>query len=70
MPCATHQSLVDSDKRIWQAWKGLNDKTNRSASETEEMQRLAKALGDSSHAIKENVAACPECGKADEITAG
>jgi hypothetical protein len=70
MPCATHQSLVDSDKRIWKAWKRLNDKTYRSASETEEMHRLARLVDDSSHAIKEHIAACPECSKADEVTAG
>jgi hypothetical protein len=70
MPCATHQSLFDSDRRIWEAWKGLNDKKNRTMSETEEMHRLAKAYGDSSsHALKEHIAACPECSKADEVTA-
>ena len=69
MPCATHQSLVDSDKRIRESWKALNDKTDRSVSETEEMQRLAAAYGDSSHAVKEHSATCPECSKADEVTA-
>jgi hypothetical protein len=64
MPCATHQSLVDSEKRIWESWKGLNDKTTKSASETEEMHRMARVVLDSSHAIKEHVAACPECSKA------
>jgi hypothetical protein len=64
MPCATHQSLFDSDRRIWGAWKGLIDKKNRTVSETEEMHRLAKAGEDSSRAVKEYVAACPECTKA------
>jgi hypothetical protein len=70
MPCATHQSLFDSDKRIWEEWKRLDDKTNRSASETEELHRLAEAGGDSSRAVKEHIAACAECSKADEVTAG
>src|ERR1035441_8187074 len=39
--CAQHQSLFDSDKRIWEAWKQLHDKISRSVSETEEMHRLA-----------------------------
>jgi hypothetical protein len=69
MPCVTHQSLFDSDRRIWKAWKGLIDKKNRTASETEEMHRLAKAGGDSSQAIKEHTAACAECSKSDDITA-
>lgn len=72
MPCAAHQSLLDSDKRIWEAWKRLNDKTNRSVSETEEMHRLAGAGGDSSHAVREHIATCPECRskKEDDSTAG
>lgn len=69
MPCAAHQSLLDSEKRIWDAWKRLNDKTNRSASETEEMHRPAGAVRDSSHAVNEHIAACPECRKADDSTA-
>ncbi len=40
MPCTVHQSLLDTERRIWGAWKRLNDKANRSASETEEMHRL------------------------------
>jgi hypothetical protein len=35
MPCSAHQSLFESDKRIWGTWNCLNDKTNRSASETD-----------------------------------
>jgi hypothetical protein len=69
MPCGTRQSLLDSEKRIWDAWKRLNDKTNRSASETEEIHRLAGAVLDSSHAVNEHIAVCPECRKADDQTA-
>jgi hypothetical protein len=69
MPCAQHQSLFDSDKRIWEAWKQLHDKISRSVSETEEMHRLARVGGESSHAILEHITVCPECRAADDPTA-
>jgi hypothetical protein len=69
MSCSSHQSLFDSDKRIWEAWKRLNDKTNRSASQTDEMHRLAGAGGDSSQAVTDHIADCPECEKETDVTA-
>jgi hypothetical protein len=68
MPCSVHQSLFDSDKRIWEAWKHLNDKTTRGVAETEEMHRLARSGGDSSHAVKEHITACLECHKPNDET--
>jgi hypothetical protein len=68
MSCSVHQSLYDSDKRIWAAWKRLQKKTNRSGSETEEIHRLAGAGGESSHAVTEHIAACPECRKETDVT--
>jgi hypothetical protein len=69
MPCSNHQSLVDSHKRIWEAWKLLDDKTNRSTSEIEEMQRLAGAGGDSGQAVTAHITDCPECKKETGVTA-
>ena len=69
MSCSSHQSLFDSEKRIWEAWKRLNDKTNRSASETDEMQRLAGAADDSSQAVTDHIADCAECRKETDVTA-
>jgi hypothetical protein len=69
MSCSSHQSLSYSDKRIWEAWKRLNDKTNKSASETDEMRRLAGAAADSNQAVTDHVADCPECGKETDVTA-
>ncbi len=69
MSCTSHQSLFDSDKRIWKAWKCLNDKTNRSASQTDEMHRLAGAGGDSSQAVADHIVDCAECGKETDVTA-
>jgi hypothetical protein len=68
MSCSAHQSLFESDKRIWEAWKSLNDKTSRSASEADEMQRLARVGGDSSKAVTEHNANCPECNKETDVT--
>jgi hypothetical protein len=64
MPCDQHQSLLDSEKRLWDAWKNLNDKTNINALETEELHRLAGAGGDSSHDVLKHITDCPECRKA------
>jgi hypothetical protein len=69
MPCSPHRSLFESDKRIWGAWKCLDDKTNRSASETDEMQRLAGAGRDSSHTLTKHIDDCPECNKERDVTA-
>src|ERR1039457_7166049 len=46
-----------------------HDKTSRSVSETEEMHRLARVGGDSSHAILDHITVCPECRAADDPTA-
>jgi hypothetical protein len=69
MPCSAHQSLFESDKRIWGTWNCLNDKTNRSASETDGMHRLARAGRDSSHAVTKHIADYPECNKEMDVTA-
>jgi hypothetical protein len=69
MPCSSHQSLFDSDKRIWEAWKRLATKTNISGSEISEMHRLAVAGGDSNQAVSDHVAYCPECQKETDVTA-
>ena len=69
MPCSAHQSLFESDKRIWGAWKCLDDKTNRSASETDEMHRLARAGRDSSHTLTKHIDDCPACCKEMDVTA-
>jgi len=68
MPCSAHQSLFESDKRIWGSWKCLND-TNGSASETGEMHRLAGAGRNSSHALTKHIDDCPECNKEMDVTA-
>jgi hypothetical protein len=69
MPCSAHQSLFESDKRIWGSWNCLNDKTNRSASETDGMHRLAGAGRDSSHAVTKHIDDCPECNKEMDVRA-
>jgi hypothetical protein len=69
MSCSSHQSLFDSDRRIVEAWKRLHDKTNRSASETDEMHRLERAADDSNQAVSDHVAYCPECQKETDVTA-
>jgi hypothetical protein len=69
MSCSSHQSLVDSDKRIWEEWKRLDDKTNKSESENDELRRLARAGGDSSQAVKAHITDCPECQKETDVTA-
>jgi hypothetical protein len=69
MSCSSHQSLSDSEKRIWEAWRRLDDKSNRSASEIDEMHRLAAAGGDSSQALVNHIADCPECRKETDVTA-
>jgi hypothetical protein len=68
MPCSAHQSLFDSDKRIWGSWKCLNE-TNGSASETGEMHRLAGAGRASSHALTKHIDDCPACNKEMDVTA-
>jgi hypothetical protein len=68
MSCSSHQSLFESDKRIWEAWKSLHDKTSRSASEADEMQRLSRVGGDSSKVVTEHIANCPECNKDTDVT--
>jgi len=69
MPCSPHRSLFESDKRIWGAWKCLDDKTNRSASETDEMHRLAGAGRDSSHTLTKHIDDCLACSKEMDVTA-
>jgi hypothetical protein len=69
MPCSPHRSLFESDKRIWGAWKCLDDKTNRSASENDEMHRLAGAGRDSSHTLTKHMDDCPACSKEMDVTA-
>ena len=66
MPCAAYQALFNADRRIWEAWKQLRDKKNRSVSENEEMHSLVDAGVKSCHAVSEHVANCSECKSEDE----
>ena len=68
MSCSVHQSLFESDKRIWRDWKHLDDKKDKSASETVTMNRLAQAGGDSSRAVTDHIASCLECAKPTDET--
>jgi hypothetical protein len=63
MSCSSHQSLVDSDKRIREEWKRLDDKANKSESENGELRRLARASGESSQAVRDHITDCPESKK-------
>lgn len=68
MSCSVYQSLFDSDSRIWEEWRRLNKKKDGSASEIEELHRLARVGGDSKHAVTEHIASCLACRKPTDET--